>query len=163
MVACAVGVAPACGHNSGSGPGSVLDGRPRLPSVEGVATSAGRDGVTVAGRRFAVDPRLESFSPYDGGPVPLVSWRGQYVQAGVRKGRVVWISGFGPPLGAPATITFTGRTTGVVDGRLRFAGGVTLRVAHGLQAPPAGAKVQAVVYVNRREVVSYTVLSGGSR
>jgi hypothetical protein len=149
--------------HSGGGSGSVLDGRPRIPSAEGVVTAVTLRRVTLDGARsFGVSRRLESFSVYNGAPTPLLAKRGQYVQVGVRGGKVVWIQSFGTPIGDPPAVVFTGRLDGVAAGRLHFSGGATLRLGDGVPRPPTGVDVECVIAPRRHAVIAYSVLTGAA-
>src|SRR5688500_1864220 len=59
----------------------VLDGRPRVPDVEGVVEQISLEKVTLdGGRSYGVRKDLQSFSTYDLAAVPMLQRLGQYVQ-----------------------------------------------------------------------------------
>ncbi|MEY2569080.1 MAG: hypothetical protein QOE35_3609 [Actinomycetota bacterium] len=141
---------------------SILDGRARVPDAEGVVTAVTLRSVTLdGGRSYDVSRQLESFSVYNGAPTALLAKRGQYVQVGVRAGKVVWIQSFGTPVGDPPAVVFTGELLSRIGSRLRFSGGATLRLADGVQPPPVG-DLECVIAPRRHAVVGYSVLSGAA-
>jgi hypothetical protein len=141
---------------------SILDGRPRLPDAEGVVTAVTLRSVTLdGGRSYAVSPKIESFSVYNGAPTALLAKRGQYVQVGVRGDKAVWIQSFGTPVGDPPSVVFTGKLVSRTGSRLHFRGGATLRLAGGVQPPPVG-DLECVIASRRHAVVGYSVLTGAA-
>jgi hypothetical protein len=137
----------------------VLDGRPRIPDVEGVVEQISFERVTLDGNRtFAVEKDLQSFSTYDLAAVPMLHRLGQYVQLGLNGKKVEWMAGIGVVVRgtAPPVVYYNGVLLRVEDDRaifrdgtvLRLADGVTTRVGTGLvrvEIDPALHRVRSVV------------------
>ena len=139
-----------------------LDGSPRWPDDEGVATVVTRTRIQLDGRRsYAVDPKFVSFSTYDGQLEPMVTRRNQYVQLGLRGHKAIWMAGVAAvvPLPTPA-VYYIGRLKRVDGDQLFFWDGTVLTRRHGLAAPPVvranGQRVQARIEPKSHRVVALT-------
>jgi hypothetical protein len=142
-----------------------LDGSPRVPDDEGVATELTKERITLDGERtYRVSPRLVSFSTYTGAVEPMLGRRGQYVHIGLdRDGDdevMVWMAGIahvvhgagvgGPPPGpgSKPAVYYTGDLVDVEehDGGRRgvFRDGTVIALAAGVEVPepPAGVSVE---------------------
>jgi len=143
----ALGIAaPACRGSSSSSAAAVrLDGSPRVPDDEGVATSLSRTRITLDGKRtYAVSTRLVSFATATGAIEPMLSREGQYVQIGVVKENghrlMVWMAGFAAVVpSTPPAVYYQGRFVRR-DGALAiFRDGTVLRLGAGVKVPKANS------------------------
>lgn len=122
-----------CGH--GAAPRVVLDGRPRVPDVEGVVervsfTSLELDG----GRRYTITRDLQCFSTSTMQAVPLLDRQDQYVQAGVEGRRVVWLAAIGAVVpGTPRAVYYRGELVRVDSASAVFRDGTVLRLTPGVR------------------------------
>jgi hypothetical protein len=155
----AVALLAACG---GSDAKLRLDGSPRVPDDEGVATVITRTRIQLDGKRsYGVDPKFVSFSTYDGQLEPMVIRRNQYVQLGVRGHTAIWMAGVAAvvPLPAPS-VYYIGRLKRVDGDRLIFWDGTVLTRRHGLAAPKPvradGRRVEARLDPKTHRVVELT-------
>ena len=149
----------ACGS---SAPKLRLDGSPRVPNDEGIATLVTRTRIQLDGKRsYAVDKSFVSFSTYDGELEPMVNRRGQYVQLGVHDHKAVWMAGVAAvvPVPEPA-VYYVGRLKRVEGDRLEFWDGTVLTRRHGLATPRpvrrAGARLQVRIDPKTHRVVELT-------
>lgn len=121
-----------------------LDGSPRFPDDEGVATALTHSSITLDGARtYDVDPSLRAFSSASLELEPMLGRRGQYVQIGLDGDTMVWMAGVARVIeveGARSAF-HSGTVEGVEDGRLVFQDGTTFAMARGLDAPKPGARV----------------------
>jgi hypothetical protein len=147
-VAVALALLGACGRGGSDGPAVKLDGSPRYPDDEGVATTVTANEVVLdGGRHYTVSDKLVSFSTYDHSVQPLVGFAKQYVQVGLKGKQVVWLAGIGAVVpgrpGAAPSVYYTGQPQRVdAKQRIVFADGTVLQLAPGVQAPSTSA-VQA--------------------
>lgn len=137
------------------GPAVRLDGSPRIPDVEGVATHVSLSEIRIAGRRLRVGRSLQSFSTYDGSPAPILDREGQYVQAGVKGDVVEWLAGIGVVVRPAGVVYFIGDLVGVQNGRAVFRDGTTLAVAKGVRAT-GRRRVRVEIDAARRVVTAVT-------
>jgi hypothetical protein len=139
-----------------------LDGSPRIPTDEGVATALRRDRIELDGRRsYPVDPAFKSFSTYSGQLEPMVTRQGQYVQLGVRSGRAIWMAGIAAVVTQPQrAVYYIGRLAAVRDRtRLVFVDGTVLRLGAAVTTPkPAKQRVQVRIDPDRHRVVEIVSL-----
>ncbi len=150
--------AGACSDNGGSNAPVVrLDGSPRVPDVEGVATRVTLKAITIDGRRYRVSPKLQSFSTYDGSPAALLNREGQYVQAGVKDGVVGWLAGIGVVVKPAGTVFYLGDLVGLQKGRVVFRDGTTLRLGRAVDASARG-RVRAEINASRGVVTTITLV-----
>lgn len=145
-VALATGVAlalvAACGSGGGGESGLVLDGSPRLPDAEGIASIARPDLIEVAGTRYEVSPDLVVFSTHDLSLTPLVRWEGSYVQVGLDGDKVVWLAGVaGIISGDPPLAQLSARVEAVDGDRVVLEGGTVVTLGKGIDPLPAGSFV----------------------
>lgn len=121
-----------------------LDGSPRVPDDEGVATALTTTSITLDGERtYPVSRRLVSFSTYNAAVEPMLNRKGHYVQVGLEKEddrpTMVWMAGIATVVRtAEPAVYYTGTLREVKDGRLFFRDGTVFRLADGIDpAPPA--------------------------
>jgi hypothetical protein len=129
-----------CRRGGEEASGVVLDGRPRLPDVEGVVTDVSFTELTLeGGRTYRITRDLQCFSTYTLEPLPLLGRKGQYVQLGLDGSRVVWLASIGGVLtGDEPSVYYTGSLEREEDGRLYFRDGTVFRVGDGVQVPAPG-------------------------
>jgi hypothetical protein len=124
----------------------VLDGRPRIPDVEGVVEQISFERVILdGGRSFAIRKDLQSFSTYDLAAVPLLHRLGQYVQLGLNGKKVAWMAGIGVVVrgAAPPVVYYNGVLVRLDGDRAIFRDGTVLRLADGVTSPVARGLVRA--------------------
>jgi hypothetical protein len=124
----------------------VLDGRPRIPDVEGVAEQVSFEKVTLdGGRSYGVRKDLQAFSTYDLAAVPMLQRSGQYVQLGLDGKKVAWMAMIGEVVrGAGAPVVFYNGVLLRVEGdRAIFRDGTVLRLADGVTSPVGTGFVRA--------------------
>lgn len=156
MVALAL---PACGDGGGD-PRDILDGEPRVPDDEGIATRLDFERITLDDRRtYGVSEHLLAFSTYTLQLEPMLTRRAQYVQIGLDGGTMVWMAGIGAvlPAGDRLSAYYNGVLTGVEGGRVTFEDGTVLRIGDGVEIPERGSLVQAQIDARAHEVVSFVV------
>ena len=136
-----------------------LDGSPRIPDDEGVATGLDRDSITLDGARtYRVSDELRSFSTYTGELEPMLGRKSQYVQIGVRGDEMVWMAGIAEVVdvdGVPS-VFYTGRFVSSSGGRFVFADGSTFEPAPGVEAPGTERPVTVRIEVSRRQIAEIT-------
>lgn len=137
----------AAGCSSGSSGGGEplrLDGSPRVPDAEGIASIARPDLIEVGGKQYTVSPDLVVFSTHDLSLTPLVRWEGSYVQVGLRDDTVVWLAGVaGIMTGEPPTADLSGQVASIDGDQLVLRGGTVLTLGKGVEAPAPGTLVIA--------------------
>lgn len=115
-----------------------LDGSPRVPDDEGVATALSFDRITLDGKRtYKVSRDLRAFSTYTLALEPMLGRKGQYVQVGLDGDTMIWMAGVARILveeGRPV-VYYRGRFLRRVDRRLVFEDGTTFAVAPSVSAP----------------------------
>lgn len=115
----------ACGGGSNAAEGIKLDGSPRVPDVEGVATNITRKAITVGGKTYEFASTLQSFSTYTLELEPVVSRKGQLVHVGLDGDLAVWVAGIGEPIGDPPTVVYAGQLVKLDAGRAVMRDGTT--------------------------------------
>jgi hypothetical protein len=123
----------------------VLDGRPRIPDVEGVVEQISFERVTLdGGRSFPVRKNLQSFSTYDLAAVPMLHRLGQYVQLGLNGKKVAWMAGIGVVVrsAAPPVVYYNGVLVRLDGDRAIFRDGTVLQLADGVGSPVGAASPQ---------------------
>ena len=119
-------------------PRLVLDGRPRVPDVEGVVEQISFEKVTLdGGRSYGVRKDLQSFSTYDLAAVPMLGRLGQYVQVGLDGKKVAWMAMIGEVVrgtGAPV-VYYNGVLVRLNGDRAVFRDGTVLQLADGVTSP----------------------------
>jgi hypothetical protein len=143
-----VSVLLAAGCTRGGHDRLVLDGRPRIPDVEGVVEQISFERVTLDGdRSFAVEKDLQSFSTYDLAAVPMLHRLGQYVQLGLNGKKVDWMAGIGVVVRgtAPPVVYYNGVLLRVDGDRAIFRDGTVLRLADGVTTPVENGMVRAEI------------------
>lgn len=132
-----------------------LDGSPRYPDDQGIATEASRDGILLDGdRRYKVSPELKSFSTYTLETIPLSTRIGQYVQVGLKGKTVVWIAGIAAVVPSkPPRVFYIGELKKVDGPHAVFADGTVLRLAKALRSSAKPANVTAVIDPEAHEVI----------
>jgi len=132
----------ACASGSSGGTELVLDGTPRTPDAEGIATIARADLIEVAGKQYKVSSDLVVFSTHDLSLTPLVRWQGSYVQVGLEGDTVVWLGGVtGIVSGERPGAEFTGRVAAVHGAEVVLEGGTVVTLADGVKAVAPGTYV----------------------
>ncbi|HEX9682199.1 MAG TPA: hypothetical protein VGA13_03900 [Acidimicrobiales bacterium] len=121
-------VAGGCARG-GEPPDLVLDGSPRLPDAEGLATVVESDRIQVGGVDYRVSPDLVVFSTHNLELTPLLRWEGAYVQVGLDGDVVAWLAGVGGVIsGEPPSVLFTGQIDMLDGDRVMFRGGTVFRL-----------------------------------
>jgi hypothetical protein len=126
--------------------GVVLDGRPRVPDVEGVVEKVSFEEITLdGGRSYGVRKDLQSFSTYDLAAVPMLQRLGQYVQLGLDGKKVAWMAMIGEVVrGAGAPVVYYNGVLLRLDGdRAIFRDGTVLQLADGVTSPVETGFVRA--------------------
>jgi hypothetical protein len=126
----------------------VLDGRPRVPDVEGVVEQISFERITLDGARsFPVRKDLQSFSTYDLAAVPMLHRLGQYVQLGLNGKKVAWMAGIGVVVraGAPPVVYYNGVLVRLDGDRAIFRDGTVLQLADGVGSPVESGQVRAEI------------------
>jgi hypothetical protein len=126
----------------------VLDGRPRVPDVEGVVEQISFERVTLDGdRSYAVGKDLQSFSTYDLAAVPMLHRLGQYVQLGLNGKKVAWMAGIGVVVrgSAPPVVYYNGVLLRREGQRAVFRDGTVLEVAGGVTSPVDSGLLRAEI------------------
>lgn len=142
LIAAALLFAGACSSGSGGGASLVLDGSPRVPDAEGIASIARADLIEVAGKQYEVSPDLVAFSTHDMALTPLVRWQGSYVQVGLDGDTVVWLAGVAGIISGDRPVAeFTGQIDTVDGDQIVLEGGTVVTLAEGAKAYPPGAFV----------------------
>jgi hypothetical protein len=131
-----------------------LDGTPRRPTDQGIATKVSRSSLTLDGARtYKVSPGLQSFSTYSLATTPLAEKQGQYVEIGARGGTVYWIASIADVLGGK-TVYYTGRLRRIEkSGDAVFADGTVLRLAPSVRRSSLRGQVVARIDAPAHEVV----------
>ena len=132
-----------------------LDGSPRVPDDEGVATVVTRTKIVLDGQRsYGVDKRFVSFSTYTGVLQPMVGRLGQYVQIGVKDRKATWMAGIAAVIpGSTPSVFYIGKPRRVDGARLIFLDGTVLRLAGGVKPPDGAARVRARIDAAQHRVV----------
>lgn len=160
LVVAVVAVGAGCSDNGGPGEQVVLDGRPRVPDVEGVVQVVSRDRLVLdGGRRYDVADKPQSFSTYTLATVSLLGRKGQYVQVGLDGDVAVWVASIGAvtELGGKPTVVYTGKLESVDGGRAVFEDGTVLRLASGVTSPVRQGFVRAEIDPSTHEVRALVV------
>jgi hypothetical protein len=116
----------------------VLDGRPRVPDVEGVVEQISLEKVTLdGGRSYGVRKDLQSFSTYDLAAVPMLQRLGQYVQLGLDGKKVAWMAMIGEVVRGttPPVVYYNGVLVRLDGDRAIFRDGTVLQFADGVTSP----------------------------
>ncbi len=124
----------------------VLDGRPRLPDVEGVVEQVSFEKITLdGGRSYGVRKDLQSFSTYDLAAVPMLQRAGQYVQLGLDGKKVAWMAMIGEVVegAGPPVVYYNGVLLRLEGDRAIFRDGTVLRLADGVTSPVETGFVRA--------------------
>ena len=124
----------------------MLDGRPRVPDVEGVVEQISFERVTLdGGRAYGVRNDLQSFSTYDLAAVPMLHRLGQYVQLGLDGRKVAWMAGVGVVVrgSAPPVVYYNGVLLRREGDRAIFRDGTVLQLAAGVSSPVDHGLVRA--------------------
>lgn len=134
-----------------------LDGSPRYPDDEGIATSVSRESVVLDGERtYGVSKDLRSFSTFDLSTQSLVSRQGLYVHVGLDGKTVTWIAGIAAVIPDPPRVFYVGVLKARDGERAIFRDGTVLRVDDGVALPPTGTTVQAEIDPRRHRVTKAT-------
>lgn len=140
--AAALLVAGACSSGSDARSEIVLDGSPRVPDAEGIASITRPDLIEIAGKQYEVSPNLVAFSTHDLSLTPLVRWEGSYVQVGLDGDKVVWLAGVaGIVSGDRPVAEFSAQITSVDDDRVILEGGTVVTLGKGVRAERVGTYV----------------------
>lgn len=137
----------------------ILDGAPRVPDDEGVATSLTFRSITLDGARtYEVSEDLLAFDTYNLQLEPMLRRRGQYVHIGLRGDVMEWMAGVSAvtPVEDRLFAYYTGVFSKVSAGRAQFRDGTVLRLADGLDPPDGGTLVEAEIDADTDEVVRLT-------
>lgn len=154
-VAMAVVVAACTSGGGSAGAALKLDGSPRHPDDQGIATEVGRHRIILDGRRrYSVSPALNSFSTYTLETVPLVTRRGQYVQIGLQGKTVVWIAGIAGVIPSkPPRVFYIGELKRVEGRDAIFKDGTVLRLAANVAARAKPGHFTAVIDPKAHQIV----------
>jgi hypothetical protein len=138
----------ACGRGGADDdPVVALDGSPRVPDDEGVATSLSETSITLDGERtYPVSRRLVSFSTYTGAIEPMLTREGQYVQIGLQEEdgveAMVWMAGIADVVRVdPPAVYYTGVFVRRDGGAFVFQDGTVLRAGAKSNEPPPETRV----------------------
>jgi hypothetical protein len=134
------------GCSKGGGEHLVLDGRPRVPDVEGVVEKISFEQITLdGGRSYGVRKDLQSFSTYDLAAVPMLHRLGQYVQLGLDGKKVAWMAMIGEVVrgAAPPVVYYNGVLVRLDGDRAIFRDGTVLQLADGVTSPVDHGLVRA--------------------
>jgi len=123
----------------------VLDGRPRVPDVEGVVEQISFEKITLdGGRSYGVRKDLQSFSTYDLAAVPMLQRSGQYVHLGLDGKKVAWMAMIGEVIeGAASVVYYNGVLLRLEGDRAIFRDGTVLQLADGVISPVGTGFVRA--------------------
>lgn len=125
----------------------VLDGRPRIPDVEGVVEQVSFEKITLdGGRSYGVRKDLQSFSTYDLAAVPMLQRSGQYVHLGLDGKKVAWMAMIGEVIegpGAAPVVYYNGVLLRLEGDRAIFRDGTVLQLADGVTSPVGAGFVRA--------------------
>lgn len=134
-----VALGGAC-DRSDDGDRLVLDGRPRVPDVEGVVAEVDFNQLTLeGGETYRITRDLQCFSTYTLASVPLLERKGQYVQLGLDGKRVAWLASIGGVVKRdPPSVYYTGTFVELDGGRAVFRDGTTFELGEGVAAPEPG-------------------------
>lgn len=146
----------------GEAPGrrDILDGAPRRPSDEGVATTLTFRGITLDGSRsYSISPDLIAFSTYTLQLEPLLAARGQYVQVGVKGRTVMWMARLGGVVRTSRgrRAFYDGVLTRYERDRAVFRDGTVLRLGARVPRIEVGVLVEAEIDVGTHRVEALTV------
>ena len=133
----------------------MLDGRPRIPDVEGVVEQVSFEKITLdGGRSYGVRKDLQSFSTYDLAAVPMLQRSGQYVQLGLDGKAVAWMAMIGEVVegGAAPVVYYNGVLLRLEDDRAVFRDGTVLQLADGIVSPVETGFVRAELDPNLHRV-----------
>ena len=138
----------ACSSGGGGSAALVLDGRPRVPSDQGVVTAVSDTALTLdSARTYRVSPSIQVFSTNTFQALPLAGRQGQYVQIGAHGTTVDWVASFSVVArlpGSPPTAFYIGvflRTDS--RGRAVFRDGTIVTLAPGVAPPAPNSQVRA--------------------
>jgi hypothetical protein len=134
-----------------------LDGRPRIPADEGIATALSRDRITLDGRRsYDVSPELRAFSTYTLALEPMIGRKGQYVQVGLQGDTMVWMAGVARPLDVDGerSVYYRGTFVGEERGRYAFEDGTTFAPGRGVKVPAKGRSVTVRIDARSHRIVA---------
>lgn len=151
------------GCSGGGEPRDILDGKPRVPDDEGVATSLSFDKIVLDGERtYSVSPDLIAFSTYTLELEPMLRRRGQYVQIGLDGDTMVWMAGVGAVLPVDGSLRayYTGVLERIAGGRAQFRDGTVLAVDGDVETPELPRLVQIEIDVEKHAVVAVLAASG---
>ena len=144
-----------CG-GGGGGQAVKLDGSPRFPDDEGIATSLSHERITLDGKRtYEVSDRLRSFSTYTLQIEPMLNRKGQYVQIGLDGDSMVWMAGIAAavPVDGKQAVYYVGTLERIDDGSAIFRDGTVFRLSDRVEGPQEPGKVQARIDVATRRLV----------
>lgn len=132
----------ACGGGGDARP-FALDGSPRVPDDEGIATQVSLQEVTLDGERtYKLAKSLRSFSTYTLKLEPVLGRKGHYVQVGLDGDEVVWLAGIALPVAGdgdtPPSVYYSGTLAERDGDRLIFEDGTVLTAADDLPELPEG-------------------------
>jgi hypothetical protein len=134
------------GCSGGDEHGVVLDGRPRVPDVEGVVEQISFEKISLDGdRSYGVRKDLQSFSTYDLAAVPMLQRLGQYVHLGLDGKNVAWMAMIGEVIRGPAApvVYYNGVLVRLEGDRAVFRDGTVLQLADGVTSPVETGFVRA--------------------
>lgn len=135
------------------------EGRPRIPSDEGIVTDINFERVQLRGEAtYEIDREVQSFSTYDGSVIPLLHHKDRYVQLGLDGDkRVAWIAAIGLVLqGESPTVVYNGVVLEVdeKEKRLVFEDGTVLHYTPKITAlPEKGQRIKATINPAKQQVV----------
>jgi hypothetical protein len=160
LLAVTVLAGSACESGSGTDvdvePAIELDGSPRFPDDQGIATDMTVDEITLDGARtYPVSPRLQSFSTSTMELEPFRKRRGQYILVGLEGGEIVWVGAVAGVVRHRdgASVYYTGTLIDRRERDLIFDDGTVLRAAVELDVPVLPVAVRARIDAAAHEVV----------
>jgi hypothetical protein len=123
-----------------------LDGTPRVPDRAGIVTAVSLEKLAIDGQSFTLSRKLLCFSTYTLGAMPVLSTEHEYVHAGIKDKKIVWVAliarivqSAGPSGEKQAFYTGTVKT--VAGSRVTFVDGTVLSFRSGMNVPPKDTKV----------------------
>jgi hypothetical protein len=164
IAALTVGLAVACSKGA-PGPDLVLDGRPHIPSDEGILSALSEHRLSLdSSRDYALSPKAVAFAALSLQKVPLGGRISQYVQVGLVGKTVVWVATFSAVIQLPGKprVAFHIGTLKRIDEQHRavFADGAVLRLDPAVVAPgPVPIRVRAEIDVASHSIRELVQLS----
>lgn len=128
-----------------------LDGSPRYPDAEGVVVAIAADFSTITldgDRTYGIQEDVQSFSALDGSTQQLLQREGQYVQVGLKDGKVRWIGGIAALVrttGQPPVVYYSGNLVEVRKDKAIFEDGTVLTLGDAVEPPDGAVRLMATI------------------